>query len=450
MIAPVTAAPSIPSTSLRTRTTCRICGSKDLAPALDLGHQNIAGAFSRPGENEPVQRAIPLELVRCDMTMDQDACGLLQTRHSVPPVLLYQNYWYRSGVNRTMTDHLHDLAQKAEALVELRPGDLVVDVGCNDGTLFDGYKTEGLRYLGFDPSDATRYAIGKGYEVEQTFFGHERFTRRYPDQKAKILTSIAMFYDLEAPADFVADAAKSLAEEGVWVIELHYLPMMLERNSFDAIVHEHLEYYSLAVLERLLGDAGLEAVEAHINDINGGSIQLFIAHAGRRQRSEKAEQDLQALRIREFEMALDSPEPYDAFRTRVVQVRDGLSSLCRQLVADGKTIHAYGASTKGNTILQYAELDNEIISYAADRNPDKWGCETIRTKIPIVSEEDSRAMNPDYYLVLPWHFLDEFVKREREFFAGGGEFIVPLPEVRMVDGSGQPRVPAEALQASDR
>ncbi len=443
MIAPMTIASSLPPTSLRTRTTCRICGSSALAPALDLGHQNIAGAFSRPGENAPVQRAIPLELVRCDMTSDQDACGLLQTRHSVPPVLLYQDYWYRSGVNRTMTDHLHGLAQSAETLVGLAPGDLVVDVGCNDGTLLDGYKTQGLKYLGFDPSDATRYAIEKGYEVELTFFGHERFVRRYPDQKAKVLTSIAMFYDLESPATFVADAARTLAEEGVWVIELHYLPMMLERNSFDAIVHEHLEYYSLAVLERLLGDAGLEVVEANINDINGGSVQLFISHAGRRKRTEQAEEALQRLRIKEFEMALDSPAPYDDFKRRVEQVRDDLSSLCRSLVEDGKTIHAYGASTKGNTILQYAELDHETVSYAADRNPDKWGCETIRTKIPIVSEEDSRAMKPDYYLVLPWHFLDEFVEREQEFFDSGGKFIVPLPEVRVVDGAGHPQTAAE-------
>lgn len=377
------------------------------------------------------------------MTADQDACGLLQTRHSVPPVLLYQNYWYRSGINRTMTEHLHELAQKAEALVELGPGDLVVDVGCNDGTLLDGYKTEGLRYLGFDPSDATRYAIEKGYEAEQAFFGHESFARRYPDQKAKVLTSIAMFYDLEAPADFVADAAASLAEEGTWVIELHYLPMMLEHNSFDAIVHEHLEYYSLAVLERLLGDAGLEVIEAYLNEINGGSIQLFIAHVGRRRRSEEAEENLQRLRVAEFEMALDSPEPYAAFERRVTKVRDELSALCRSLVAEGKTIHAYGASTKGNTILQYAGLDHTVIGCAADRNPDKWGCETIRTKIPIISEEESRAMKPDYYLVLPWHFLDEFVAREQEFFAGGGQFIIPLPEVRTVDGSGKSAVAAE-------
>jgi NDP-4-keto-2,6-dideoxyhexose 3-C-methyltransferase len=415
---------------------------------MDLGHQTIAGAFNRPGEEPPVQRAIPLELVWCDMTKDQDACGLLQTRHTVPPHLLYQNYWYRSGVNRTMTEHLHELARQAEDIVGLSPGDLVVDIGCNDGTLFDGYQTDGLRYLGFDPSDQTRYAIEKGYVVERVLYAHERFARRYPDQKAKIVTSIAMFYDLEEPAAFVADAAQTLAEGGIWVIELHYLPLMIDRNQFDAVVHEHLEYYSLAVLERLLGDAGLEVVWGDVNDLNGGSIQLFIAHAGRRHISEEAEERLQRLRIKEFEMALDSPEPYLEFAARVERVRDDLSQLCRELVEDGKTIHAYGASTKGNTILQYAGLDHELIPYAADRNSDKWGLETIRTRIPIISEEESRAMNPDYYLVLPWHFLDEFIERESEFFAAGGKFIVPLPEVRVIDGSGADVKPGDSKAAS--
>src|SRR5262249_18833157 len=174
---------------------------------------------------------------------------------------------------------------------------------------------------------------------------------------------------------------------------------------------------------------------ADTNDLNGGSIQLVIAHAGRRHRSEEAEERLQALRVNEFEMALDSPEPYERFATRVARVRDDLSKLCRSLVEDGKTIHVYGASTKGNTILQYAELDRDVIPYAADRNADKWGSETIRTKIPIISEEESRAMKPDYYLVLPWHFLDEFVEREADFLAAGGKFIVPLPEPRVIEAS---------------
>jgi hypothetical protein len=423
---------SPPRTSLTTRTTCRVCGCRELAPVLSLGDQRIAGAFADPGGGEPVQRAIPLELVRCDMTADQDACGLIQTRHTVPGAILYHSYWYRSGINRTMTQNLHGIAQEAERLVRPTSGDLVIDIGCNDGTLLDGYQADGLRYLGFDPSDVSRYAVEKGYEVVRDFFALEPLQERYPERKAKVVTSIAMFYDLEDPSSFVAGVAQALAQDGVWVMELHYLPLMLEMNSFDAIVHEHLEYYSLAVIERLLAEAGLETVKGELNDINGGSIRLFIAHAGRLEKSPEDERALQDLRIREFELALDSPEPYDRFRAHAEKVRDELADLCRRLAAEGKTIHVYGASTKGNTILQYADLDASVLPYAADRNPDKWGSETIGTRIPIISEEQSRAMKPDYYLVLPWHFLDEFLEREKDYLDAGGRFIVPLPEVRIV------------------
>lgn len=422
----------VPRTSLITRTTCRICGCEHLAPVLSLGDQRIAGAFADPGGAQPVQRAIPLELVRCDMTRDQEACGLIQTKHTVPGSILYSSYWYRSGVNRTMTENLHGIARGVEEIVALEAGDLVVDIGCNDGTLLDGYTAAGLRFLGFDPSDVSRYAVAKGYDVVTDFFSIERLRERRPDQKAKAVTSIAMFYDLEHPRTFVADVAEVLAESGIWVIELHYLPLMLEANAFDAIVHEHLEYYSLAVIERLIGEEGLEVISAELNDINGGSIRLFIGHQGRRERTPEQQAALQALRVKEFELALDSPEPYEAFRRGAERVRDDLVRLCREIHADGKTIHVYGASTKGNTILQYAGIDHTLIEAAADRNSDKWGSETIATRIPIISEEESRAMRPDYYLALPWHFLAEFLEREQEFLQGGGRFIVPLPEVRVI------------------
>jgi hypothetical protein len=438
---------SISPTSLRTRTTCRICGSHELAPVLNLGEQLISGAFPEPGGRQPVERAIPLELVRCDMTQDQDACGLVQIRHTVPGAILYQSYWYRSGVNQTMTRNLHSIATAVECLTGLSAGDLVVDIGCNDGTLFDGYQTRDLRFLGFDPSDVTRYAIEKGYDVVRDFFNSRALRQRYPDRRAKVITSIAMFYDLEDPAAFVRDVADSLAEDGVWVMELHYLPLMLQQNAFDVIVHEHLEYYSLAVLERLFGEAGLEVVDGELNDINGGSIRLFIAHAGRREASPEAEERLQKLRVREFEMALDSPAPYEEFARNVERVGEELKALCESLVADGKTIHIYGASTKGNTILQYANLDSRLIPYAADRNPDKWGSAT-RTGIPVISEEESREMRPDYYLVLPWHFLDEFMQRESEYLDGGGSFIIPLPEVRVTGA--EARSVAEATPAVGR
>ena len=424
--------PAPARTSLTTRTTCRVCDSPHLAPVLSLGAQRIAGAFAEPGGSEPIRRSIPLELVRCDMGANQEGCGLIQTRHTVPGSILYHSYWYRSGVNRTMTENLHGIARTAEDLVGLVGGDLVIDIGCNDGTLLDGYRTERLDCLGFDPSDVARYAVEKGYEVVRDFFAHDLLERRRAGRRARVVTSIAMFYDLEDPSAFVADVARALADDGVWVMELHYLPTMLEKSSFDAIVHEHLEYYSLAVIERLLSDAGLEAVRGELNEVNGGSIRLFIGHAGAREIPAEAQRELQALRIAEFELALDSPEPYERFRRNSEKVRDDLAGLCRQLAGEGKTIHVYGASTKGNTILQYAELDASVIPYAADRNPDKWGSETIGTRIPIISEEESRAMQPDYYLALPWHFLDEFLERESEYLDAGGRFIVPLPEVRVI------------------
>ncbi len=403
---------------------------------LSLGDQYIAGAFAEPGGEQPVSRRIPLELVRCDMTRNQDGCGLIQLRHTVPGAILYQSYWYRSGVNQTMTRNLHQIAARAEEIVELHPGDLVIDIGCNDGTLLDGYSTSDLKYLGFDPSDVGKYAAEKGYEVVHDFYSYEQLRLRYVDQQARVITSIAMFYDLEYPGAFVADVARALADDGVWVVELHYLPTMLETGQFDAIVHEHLEYYSLAVIERLLAEAGLGVVRAELNDINGGSIRLFIRRTGRFGPSAEDGEAIQRLRIREFEMALDSPAPYERFAATAETVRDELAALCRELTQDGKKIHVYGASTKGNTILQYAGIDSKLVPYAADRNPSKHGSETIGTKIPIISEERSREMRPDYYLALPWHFLDEFLDRERDFLDRGGHFIVPMPSVQIVPDPG--------------
>jgi hypothetical protein len=422
----------VPRTSLTTRTTCRICGSSNLVPVLSLGDQYIAGAFAEPGGEQPVARRIPLELVRCDMTRNEDGCGLVQLRHTVPGAILYRSYWYRSGINQTMTRNLHDIAEQAEAMVDLQPGDLVIDIGCNDGTLLDGYRAANLKCLGFDPSDVGRYAVEKGYEVVHDFYSYEQLRRRHADRRARIITSIAMFYDLEYPRAFVDEVAQALADDGVWVMELHYLPAMLDMNQFDAIVHEHLEYYSLAVLERLLAEAGLGVVRAETNDINGGSVRLFIRRAARFAPAGDDAEALQRLRMREFEMALDAAEPYERFATAAQQVREDLAAVCRRLVADGKTIHVYGASTKGNTILQYAGIDSSIVPFAADRNPDKHGSETIGTRIPIISEEHSRELRPDYYLVLPWHFMDEFLVRESEFIERGGQFIVPMPEVRIV------------------
>jgi C-methyltransferase-like protein/putative zinc binding protein/methyltransferase family protein len=423
---------------LAARETCRICGSSPLVTILDLGDQCIAGAFRPPDSDSMPEPKLPLQLVRCDPIEHPAACGLVQLRHTVPGSALYYAYWYRSGINRSMTENLHEIAAQAASTVGgLRSGDLVVDIGCNDGTLLDGYGgAEGVTLLGIDPSDVTRYAVAKGYDVINDFFTAQVLAERFGERKARVITSIAMFYDLEEPAAFVSDIAASLDDDGIWISEFSYMPTMLAKSSFDTICHEHLEYYSLAVIERLFRECGLEVVRADLNDVNGGSIRLFASHAGRREPEDDHASALEALRQKEAELGLTTARPYEEFARRSLAVRDELRSLLASLRADGSRIHIYGASTKGNTILQFAKIGPDLVDYAADRNPDKWGSETIGTHIPIISEEESRAMRPDYYLVLPWHFLDEFLEREQAFFTGGGHFIVPLPEVRVLDGLG--------------
>lgn len=419
------------------RTACRVCGSAGLEALIDFGDQAIAGVFPPRGSEKPP--LYPLELVRCRADAGEDACGLVQLRHSVSSHLLYDSYWYRSGINRTMTDNLHEIARQAAELVGgLESGDLVLDIGCNDGTLLDGYQDlapEGVEYLGIDPSDVTRYAVEKGYTVVNELFGRDAFAGVYGDRRARVITSIAMFYDLESPQSFAADIAACLADDGVWVTEFSYMPTMLAMNSFDTVCHEHLEYYSLAVIERVLASSDLEVVRVELNDVNGGSIRIFAGHRGRHSVAPDQVERLEQMRSDESRAGLDTAAPYLDFKKRAEQVRDDLVALLGRLRDEGKVVHIYGASTKGNTTLQYCGVDTTLVSCAADRNPDKWTSETIVTGIPIVSEEESRAQNPDYYLVLPWHFLDEMVEREADFFARGGQFIIPLPEVRLIDGS---------------
>ncbi len=418
---------------LVTRNTCRICGSRALTPVVALGDQYISGAFAGPDGRPPVQRRIPLDLVRCDPGLDQGACGLVQLRHSVPPKILYRSYWYRSGINQTMRDNLAGIAQMAEDLAGVQAGDLVIDIGCNDGTLLKSYRTQGLRLLGFDPAtNIVEYAKANGVPVVNDFFSAANLRAVYPEEKPKVITSIAMFYDLENPHLFVGDIKGLLHERGIWILELSYLPTMLEMNSFDTLCHEHLEYYSLAPLERLLAEHQLEVVDVTLNDINGGSFRIAVGHAGKLSPPAEARARVQQLRLREFELALDTDAPYAVFRKNIEKIRKDLLAFLKKAKAQKKRVHGYGASTKGNTILQYCGVTPDLVPAVADRNQDKWGSFTIGTNLPIISEEASRKQKPDYYLVLPWHFIAEFQKREAEFLARGGKFLLPMPEVHLV------------------
>ncbi|MBN1423808.1 class I SAM-dependent methyltransferase [Candidatus Fermentibacteria bacterium] len=412
------------------RTTCRICGSPDLCPVIDLGSQHIASIFVRDDVPPALLQPYPLELVRCS---GRGGCGLVQLRHTIAQDVLYSDYGYRSGTNEIMRANLCEIVERVEAMVLLRPGDLVVDIGCNDGTLLDSYATPGVVKVGFDPApNVARLAEEKGVQVIGTYFSFEPFDERYPGCKARVITSVAMLYDLENPNRFVDDVAKMLADDGLWVIELSYLPFMLHDGLYDTICHEHLEYYGLRQIEWMLERKGFRVHGIEFNDINGGSFRLFVRRRSFGDVLAEEAAGLEDIRVKERLCGLDTDAPYEAFCAAVQRTRQDLRASLETLKSDQKTVYVYGASTKGNTILQYCGIDAGLIDKAADRNPEKWGRHTLGTNIPIVSEEQARAEKPDFFLVLPWHFFDCFVEREADFLRRGGKFILPLPELRIV------------------
>jgi SAM-dependent methyltransferase len=414
------------------RKTCRICGSKALTKAIDLGEQYLQGSFIRADREMPPLRKIPTELIRCDPTVDEHACGLLQMATSVPPPVLYSSYWYRSGTNQTMRDHLKGIAEQAVEFIDRkRTKARVLDIGCNDGTLLRSYPGEFVRF-GVDPSDIAQEVSGD-ITVLQDFFPSKELTKLMQGERFDVVTSIAMFYDLEDPASFVRELKTILSEQGIWIFEMSYMPSMLELNSYDTICHEHLEYYSFAVIENMLKECGMKVLKVEFNSINGGSIRCYVTHVSNFEFKNRGDhRTLSRVRQREFDLELDTDRPYRDFQDRINRHKDELSGLLRSLKREGKRIHVYGASTKGNTILQWCGIDNTIIDCAADRNPEKDGAKTIGTEIPIVSEEKSRSMKPDYYLVLPWHFKKEFLAREEALLNQGVGFIFPLPTIEVV------------------
>lgn len=425
------------------RKTCRVCGSSALTKVIDLGEQYLQGAFVKPEKELPPTRKIRMTLVRCDPTVDENACGLLQMKYSVPPEILYSAYWYRSGTNQTMRDHLQEIAKEAGEMVG-KKGAKALDIGCNDGTLLNFYPQNYVRY-GVDPSDVAQEIQGDSHVI-QDIFPSEELVGRIADNKFDIITAIAMFYDLEDPVEFVRGIKQILAPDGLWVFELSYMPTMLNMNSYDTICHEHLEYYSLAVIEYILKAADMKVIDVSLNSINGGSLRCFVTHNDNfKFKKDEGLKNIKTLRQQEFDLALDTNQPYKNFQDRINVHREELHGLLKQLKKEGKRIHLYGASTKGNTILQWCGIDNRLVDFAAERNPDKFGAITLGTDIPIISEDESRALNPDYYLVLPWHFKDEFLRREQKMLARGTRLIFPLPNVEIVKSGNEAERPANRM-----
>jgi NDP-4-keto-2,6-dideoxyhexose 3-C-methyltransferase len=403
-------------------TECRVCRSRTLLPVLDLGTQALTGIFPRPGETVPTA---PLELVKCG----PGGCGLVQLRHTADLSLMYGvHYGYRSSIRPFMINHLRGKVELLTGMVDLDSTDLVLDIGSNDATLLRAYPANGLTRVGIDPTgEKWREYYRDDIGLIPDFFSKAVFAERYGDRQAKIVTSIAMFYDLPDPVGFMADVRDILTDDGVWMIEMSYAVSLLQIPAYDAVCHEHLEYYTLRQIEWMAERAGLTISTAEITDVNGGSLCVTLVKDPARHAI--ATSGVERLRRQEAELELETMAPYEDFARRVRGHRAELRAFLDDSRAAGKLTLGYGASTKGNVILQYCGIDAGDLPCVGEVSAEKHGCLTPGTGIPIVSEEDAKARKPDQLLVLPWVHRGGFIEREQEFIARGGTLVFPLPSI---------------------
>lgn len=398
---------------------CRICGNRHLKQVLDLGEQMLTGVFPRE-RGERVTTG-PLRLVKC--IGGEEACGLLQLEHSYDLGEMYgDNYGYRSGLNASMVTHLHNKVKKILTQVELHEGDLVIDIGSNDSTTLQAYPSSGPILVGIDPTGVKfRNYYPPHIQLIPDFFASSLVKERFSGKTAKVITSFSMLYDLESPVAFMREIHDVLADDGIWVFEQSYMPTMLDMNSYDTVCHEHLEYYALRQIKWMADRVGFKILDVEFNDVNGGSFSVTVSKAGG---DTGTTPSVQKILDEEREKGLDTLAPYEAFAERVAKTKRDLLKFIDGAHAEGKTVAALGASTKGNVLLQYCGLTKKEITFVGEVNAEKFGRYTPGTWIPIIPEEELLAKNPDYLIVLPWHF--------RKFFEKNAVFtkrnlVFPLP-----------------------
>jgi C-methyltransferase C-terminal domain/Putative zinc binding domain/Methyltransferase domain len=403
---------------------CRICGNPHLECVLDLGEQMLTGVF--PREKNAKVTTGPLRLVKC--VGGDNACGLLQMEHSYDLGEMYgENYGYRSGLNASMVAHLNNKVKRILGLIELHEGDLVIDIGSNDSTTLQAYPPSGSVLVGVDPTGTKFHNYYPPHiQLIPDFFTSALVKAKFPGQKAKVVTSFSMFYDLEDPMGFMQQVYDVLADDGIWVFEQSYMPTMLDTNSYDTVCHEHLEFYALRQIKWMADRVGFKILDVEFNDINGGSFSVTVA---------KAHGDLAVLssiqKILDDERSkgLDTLIPYQEFAERVVKTKRDLLDFIRSAHSENKTISVLGASTKGNVLLQYCGLTTKDVEFVGEVNPEKFGCYTPSTWIPIISEQELLSKKPDYLIVLPWHFRQFFITNKK---LSGMSLVFPLPEVEVV------------------
>lgn len=401
---------------------CRNCKKKMLKNLFSLGNISFTGKFSN-NFNKNIPKA-KINLVKCNH------CHLVQLDRNFNPNYLYgKDYGYRSGINKTMTKHLADTSSLLAKKTNLIKGDSVLDIASNDGTLLNSYKIKNIIKVGIDPiiKKFKKHYLNTQYKIDD-FFSYEAIKRVKIKKKFKIITALSVFYDLEDPNKFLEDISKIIdTKNGIFFLENTDLLSIIKYNLFDTICHEHLEYYSVGVIDKMVAANNLRVFDLSINDINGGSVRFFICHKDAKYKTNH--HIINNYVSLEKKLGLNSVACYKKFIKKVLKLKLKLKKLIRNIKLQRKTIHGYGASTKGNVLLQFFGLTNEDIKIIADRNILKNNFYTPGTKIRIVTEEYSRKLEPDYYLVLPWHFKKEILKRERAIIKKGTKMIFPLPSL---------------------
>ncbi len=394
---------------------CRLCKNKKLIKLHDYGNHYVSNFVEKKKIFKGVKA--PLILVYCKR------CKLLQLQHSAPQEIMYKKfYWYRSGVTNTMRIALKDIFTKVEKMSLLKKGDTILDIGANDGTMLKYFKDKGYKTIGCEPAKNLTKELKKNSDfIINDFWEYKHLNnliKKNQINKPKVITAIGMFYDLENPSKFISDAAKSLDDNGVFIAQLMCLNSMIEQNDLGNICHEHLEFYSYPSLKFLFEKNGFKIMKIEENKINGGSYRIYCK-----------KNITKSIKYKEKTSLNDIKKFIKNVETNKIKCLNFLNE-CK---IKGKKVFLYGASTKGNTLLQYYGINSKIIPYAAERSPEKWNKYTIGSGLKIVSEAKARKLNPDYFFVMPYGFIKEFIKREKKWLKKGGKFILPYPKFRILN-----------------
>jgi SAM-dependent methyltransferase len=401
---------------------CRNCKNTELFDLFSLGKISFTGRFPNT-----IRQNVPkayLNVLMCKK------CKLVQLDRNFDLNYLYgKNYGYRTGINKTMTDHVKKIVRKCSALVKLKSKQYVLDIGSNDATLLNFYANDIIK-VGVDPlvNKYKKFYKKINYKISN-FFKIKDIENIKIKKKFKIISALSVFYDLRDPNKFIKEIKKILDDKGVFVLEHVDLYYIIKNNIFDTICHEHLIFYSSKIIIEMMKNNGLKVFNHEYNEINGGSSRYYICHS---KTNFKVSKNIKKVLLRENLQGIELKKTYKLFFTKILNEKIKLIKLIKKIKNEKQDIHGYGASTKGNVLLQFYNINNKVVNYIADRNPLKWNSFTPGTRIKIISESQSRKIKPHFYLVLPWHFKNEILIREKNIRKKGTKFIFPLPRVRVV------------------